>query len=200
MRGRIAFATLLFPVLLLFGFFRVPCVAQVRPLARLTPKIARSVKRKEPQWRYLMGFCECPPLLPSQLADDFAEWERKRANGTQERVAMQIYTIASRTEAIDFMKNFASGRYQGHSRMNKYQLGDEAFLLDYSAVNIDPNANLKNPITLWIRRDNFVLNIDGELPGTVIRFARYALANLPVRQPTTIFTPITPNDNSAPLS
>ena len=94
---------------------------------------------------------------------------------------MQIYTIASPLEAIDFMKHFGDGRYQGHSRMEKYQLGDEAFLLDYSAVNTDPNAKLKNPITLWIRQANFILEIDGELPGSVIRFARYALTSLPLK-------------------
>jgi hypothetical protein len=180
MRSKIIFASSLFPLLLLFGFFPAPCVAQALPMARLTPKIARSIKRKEPEWRYIMGFCTCPPLLPSQVNDDLAVWNRKRANGTRERVGLQIYTIGSRSEAVDFMKNFASGRYRGHSRIYEYQLGDEAFLLDYSDVKTGPNVTLKNPLSLWIRQGNFVLNIYGELPGTVLRFARYALTNLPV--------------------
>lgn len=179
MRDRI-FATSLFPVLLLFGFFPTQCVAQMHPMARVSPKIAQSIKRKEPEWRYTIGFCTCPPLLPSQVANDVAQWDRKRANGTREVVAMQIYTIASRTEAIDFMKKFASGRYQGHSRIYKYQLGDEAFLLDYSDVKTESNVILKNPMTLWIRQGNFVIIIYGELPGVVLRFAHYALTNLPV--------------------
>jgi hypothetical protein len=115
---------------------------------------------------------------------------------------MQVYTIASRTEAIDFMKKFATGRYQGRSRMQKYQLGDEAFLLDYSDVKTEPNVKLKNPISLWIRQGNFVINIDGELPGTVLRFARYALTNLPSNQPITfsLSRSIILVDSSAPLS
>src|SRR5258708_3819011 len=95
---------------------------------RFSTEIGRLIKRKEPEWRYNQGFCTCPPLLPSQLADEVATWERKRANGTRERVGLMIVTIGSKTEAIDFMKGFASGRWQGHSRVQKYQIGDEAFL------------------------------------------------------------------------
>jgi len=147
-------------------------IAQV-PAKRLTIQVAGSIKKKEPDWRYVMGFCTCPPLLPSQISEDVADWSRKRADKS-EWVAMQIHLIGNQKEAVEFMSHFSSGRSRAHSVIHKYELGDEAFLIEYSA------ADIKNPIQLWMRKDKFIVHLDGALPGTVIRFAQYALKNLPV--------------------
>jgi hypothetical protein len=147
-------------------------IAQV-PAKRLTIQVAGSVKKKEPDWRYVMGFCTCPPLLPSQISDDVADWSRKRADGKSEWVAMQIHMIGNQKEAIEFMNHFNSGRSRAHSVIHKYELGDEAFLIEYSA------GDIKNPTQMWMRKDKFIVHLDGGLPGTVIRFAQYALKNLP---------------------
>ena len=148
-------------------------IAQV-PAKRLTIQVAGSVKKKEPHWRYVMGFCTCPPLLPSQISDDVAVWSRKRVDSTSEWVAMQIYVIGKQEEAIDFVSRFGSGRLRVHSSIQKYDLGDEAFLISY-----DSSGKIKNPIQMWMRKDKFIVHIDGALAGTVIRFAQYALQNLP---------------------
>jgi hypothetical protein len=165
-------------ILPLSGALSLPTssIAQV-PAKRLTIKVAGSIKKKEPDWRYVMGFCTCPPLLPSQISDDVADWFRKRVDSTSEQVAMQIYMIGNQKEAVDFMSRFSSGRFRAHSVIHKYELGDEAFLIEYSAEDI------KNPIQLWMRKDKFVIHIDGALPGTVIRFAQYALKDLPSSPP-----------------
>jgi hypothetical protein len=147
-------------------------IAQV-PVKRLTTQVAGSVKKKEPDWRYVMGFCTCPPLLPSQISDDVADWSRKRADGKSEWVAMQIHVIGNQKEAIEFMSHFGSGRSRARSVIRKYELGDEAFLIEYSA------GDIKNPSQMWMRKDKFIVHLDGALPATVIRFAQYALKNLP---------------------
>jgi len=147
------------------------------PAKRLTIQVAGSIKKKEPDWRYVMGFCTCPPLLPSQISEDVADWSRKRADGKSEWVAMQIHMIGNQKEAIEFMSSFSSGRFRAHSVIHKYPLGDEAVLIEYSAEDI------KNPIQMWMRKDKFIVHLDGALPGTVIRFAQYALKNLPTGPP-----------------
>jgi hypothetical protein len=167
-RGFILAACLLTPALTLSQ----SSIAQV-PAKRLTIQVAGSVKKKEPDWRYVMGFCTCPPLLPSQISDDVADWSRKRADGQSEWVAMQIHTIGNQKEAIEFMNQFSSGLSRVHSVIHKYELGDEAFLIEYSA------ADIKNPTQMWMRKDKFIVHLDGALPGIVIRFAQYALKNLP---------------------
>ena len=107
-------------------------IAQV-PAKRLTIQVAGSIKKKEPDWRYVMGFCTCPPLLPSQISADVADWSRKRADGKSEWVAMQIHMIGNQKEAVEFMSSFSSGRFRAHSVIHQYELGDEAFLIEYSA-------------------------------------------------------------------
>jgi hypothetical protein len=77
-------------------------IAQV-PAERLTIQIARSIKKKEPDWRYVMGFCTCPPLLPSQISDDVATWSRGRVDSRSEWVAIQIHLIGNQKEAVEFM-------------------------------------------------------------------------------------------------
>ena len=148
-------------------------IAQV-PAKRLTIQVAGSIKKKEPDWRYVMGFCTCPPLLPSQIYDDVASWSRGRADSRSEWVAIQIYLIGNKKEAIDFLSRFGSGRARIHSSIQKYELGDEAFLIDKTA------EKTANPIEMWMRKDHFIIHIDGSLPGTVIRFAQYTLKDLPV--------------------
>lgn len=151
-------------------------IAQV-PAKRLTIQVAGSIKKKESDWRYGMGFCTCPPLLPSQISDDVADWSRKGVNGKREWVAMQIYVIGNQKEAIDFMSHFSPGRLRARSFEYKYPLGDEAFLIEYSA------GDIKNPSQMWMRKDKFIVHLDGALPGTVIRFAQYALKDLPTNAP-----------------
>jgi len=80
-------------------------LAQV-PAKRLTTKVAVSIKKKEPEWRYVMGFCTCPPLLPSQISDDVASWFRGRVDSRSESVAIEIYLIGNKKEAIDFVSRF----------------------------------------------------------------------------------------------
>ncbi len=92
---------------------------------------------------------------------------------------MQIYRIGSQKEISDFMKGFRTQRWTGGARVQKYDLGDEAYLVDDSQKNNGSIVKIANPVQIWMRKNNLVLNIDGELEGTVIRFAQYALQDLP---------------------
>src|SRR5207253_2750559 len=128
------------------------CISQTQLNARVTMKVAQSVKRKEPGWRFVMGVCTCPPLLPSQLFDDVAQWDRKRADGRREHVGMQIYRIGAQKEIIDFMKGFGTQRWTGGARVQRYDLGDEAYLIDVSQKDNRGTVKIANPVQIWMRK------------------------------------------------
>ena len=146
----------------------------------LTSAVARAIKNDESDWTYTAAHCTCPPLISPQESASLGIWSRRDKKGEIEELIMDIYKIPSVEEAVQFIRGYDSDTYKGPCRVQKYQLGDEASLLDCSAVHISENTKVMGgPIALWLRKDNFLISVNGNSEGTVVRFAKYALRTLP---------------------
>jgi hypothetical protein len=160
---------------------QVPRLVQdPREMSPLTSVVARAIKNDEADWNYTPGHCTCPPLISPQESANLGIWERRDKKGELEQLIMEIYEIPSVGEAFKFIRGYDSDTYKGPCRVQRYELGDEASLLDCSAVHISENTKVfGGPMVLWLRKDNFLISVNGNSEGTVVRFAKYALRVLP---------------------
>ena len=147
-----------------------PFQAQTR--IPFTNKMARAVRRVEPGWRYIGGWCSCPPTVPGQVWRDNGTWDRKDKQGRREFVDVEIVLAASAEESAEWIRRFGGGTSSRICQVAKYQMGDEAYLLTCP-------RSFKS--TLNYRKGAFLVRVHGDSQKIVERFGRYTLAQLPAR-------------------
>ena len=162
---RACFVTLL-PLLL--GSVSAQLVAQSR--TPVTTTIARSIRRLDPTWRYIPGWCTCPPTVPGQVWRDNGTWERTDKHDRREFVDVEIVKAASTQEAADWMRQYGGGSGSSSCLVERHQLGDEAYLFkcprSYKSI-------------LNYRKGRFLVRVNGDSQTVVERFAKYTAMRLP---------------------
>ena len=126
---------------------------QIPVMAPLTTRLAREIKHKEPSWRYTAGWCTCPPLVSGQLSHDVDSWERKDREGNRELLDMDIYKISTAEEASEWIRRFGRGDFGKGCEVEKYQLGDEAYLL---------KCPRRFKSILYYNKSNFIVAVTGD--------------------------------------
>ena len=155
------------PVLFLVLLVCSCVLAQKTDRIPTTLVMARYVKRLEPGWRYVGGWCTCPPIVPGQVWRDEGSWERLNRRG-QPSVKVEIVKAASTDEAAGWMRRF--GTKGSSCRVETSSLGDEGYLLTCSQ---------RFQSQLRYRKGRYLVSVDGESQTLVERFGRYALQVVP---------------------
>jgi len=132
--------------------------------------MARAVRKFEPTWTYVSGWCTCPPTVPGQVWRDIGTRDRKDKQGRREFVNVEIVKAASTGETADWMRHFGRGSGSGSCSVESYQLGDEAYLFKCP-------RSFKS--ILNYRKGRFLVRVDGDSQTVVERFAKYAALRLP---------------------
>ena len=161
-------ATLL--VTLLFGLSPI----QTEPLS--TSDVAKVVEAQATGWEFVTGFCSCPKLLNSQKSVSVGSWRRTTANDENQIVMMEIYLIDSVKEASDWMKGFENKTLGAHCQVSKYSLAVESFKLD---CPINPGDTIKANHSIYVRKGNYLVEVQGSTSESIERFAKYAWDQLP---------------------
>jgi hypothetical protein len=130
--------------------------------------LARHIKQWEPGWRYIGGWCTCPPLVPGQVWRDDGTWERKNKRGGRESVRVAIVKAAFPEETADWMRRV--GAKSSSCRVEPYALGDEAYLQQCPPT-------FKS--VLNYRKGRFLVTVNGDSQMLVERFAKYSLYAVP---------------------
>lgn len=145
----------------------------------LTYRMARSIRRVEPDWRYSGGWCTCPPRVRGQVWRDIGIWERDDKQGHRETVKVEIFKAASSEESADWMRRFGSVGPNGSCQTERFQFGDEAYLLKCSTTlkSIFDYERILN-----YRRGRYIVQVQGGSQEIVERFAKYAIRRLPAGQ------------------
>jgi hypothetical protein len=130
--------------------------------------MARQVKRIQPGWRFVGGWCTCPPLVPGQIWRDNATWERKDRRGQREFVSVEIVKASSTEETAKWMRQF--GTKGSSCSTETISLGDEGYLLTCP-------RSFKSQ--LRYRKGQYLVNVDGDSRVLVERFANYTLKVVP---------------------
>ena len=131
--------------------------------------MARNVKRLEPGWRYVGGWCTCPPTVPQQVWRDNGTWERTDKGGRREFVDVEIVKGSSTEETADWMRRFG-GANSSSCRAESYPLGDEGVLLACP-------RSFKNQLNY--RKGPYLVRVHGDSRILVQRFAKYTLSVVP---------------------
>ncbi len=148
------------------------CAVAFAAQAERTPTtlvMARNVQRLEPRWRYVGGWCTCPPTVPRQVWRDNAMWERTDKRGRREFVDVEIVKASSSDETADWMRQFG-GAKSSSCRVETYPLGDEGFLLSCP-------RSFKSQLNY--RKGPFLIQVRGDSQTLVERFAKYTLHAVP---------------------
>jgi len=143
----------------------------------LTPSdVAPVVEAREPGWEFIAGICSCPKLVSSQLSNSVGSWRRTNANGEKQIVLMQVYLIDSINEASEWMKGFENKTLGAQCRATKYSLGDESVELE---CPINPGDTINANHFIYVRKDNYLVEVQGSTSESVERFAKYVSDLLP---------------------
>ena len=134
-------------------------------------RVERKVRKKEPEWHFVPGFCTCGAMIPDQKAVILGSWERKTRDGESDEVWVEIYEAGTCKGVALWMARLVRGELWGKWRGQKFDLGDEA----YVTPPFEGNPNY----TLLFRLDNLVVEVRGKSLPDVERFAKYVLAAIP---------------------
>jgi hypothetical protein len=128
--------------------------------------MARHLRRLEPTWQYVGGWCTCPPTLSGQVWRDNATWERTNKDGLREFVDVEIVKGSSSDETADWMRRVGSGN-SSSCHVEAYLLGDQGFLLTCP-------QSFKGQLNY--RSGPYLVRVRGDSPTLVERFAKYTLS------------------------
>ena len=148
------------------------CAVALAAQAARTPTtlvMARNVKRLEPRWRYIGGWCTCPPTIPQQVWRDNGTWERTGKGGRREFVDVEIVKGSSSDETANWMRHWGDAKGSSCS-VETYPLGDEGVLLTCS-------RSFKSQLNY--RKGPFLVRVLGNSQTLVKRFAKYTLSVVP---------------------
>ena len=136
----------------------------------LVVRVERIIKNKEPNWRYIRGIQSGHvPRVPSEKILVTSLWERRRKGGKREGVSVNLYEVSSASEAESWLKPISAGDVALGWKVEKYQVGDEAYL---------SKSRNGRRFSLHIRKNNIVVEVSGESLDSVKRFARYVVSGI----------------------
>jgi hypothetical protein len=147
-----------------------PPLAKAQGESLVVVRVESMIKNKEPNWRYIRGIQSGRvPKVPSEKILVTSLWERKRKNGKREGVGVNIYEVSSASEAGSWLKPINAGEVASGWRVEKYQIGDEAYLSKFQ------NGR---GYSLQFRKNNIVVEVSGESLDSVKRFAQYVVSGI----------------------
>ena len=133
-------------------------------------RVERVIKDSEPSWRYIRGVqTGRVPMTPGERVLVTSLWERKRKGGKREGVSVHIYEVPSASEAGNWLNAVRAGEVGSGWKVEKYHLGDEAYLSTFQ------NGRW---YSLQFRRNNIVARVSGESSESVRRFARHVASGV----------------------
>jgi hypothetical protein len=132
-----------------------------------------AASKKEPQWEYIAGICDCPPFFPDERKVIDGSWEQKGGTGTTD-IHVGIHEVGSCEGLAGWLGRLTrGGKAWGRWNAEKYDLGDEAYLLTQSDERkISPNYEL------YVRVNNLLVEVGGNSLPDVERFAKYVVAEI----------------------
>ncbi len=142
-------------------------------MLHLPTEVAKVVKSKEPGWTYIAASCRCGRITAGELEHDVGSWKRRLLFKRREHVRIDIFTIASAEEATEWMNQWDREIKIGWPQVKRYELPDEAYLLDHRWRGDG------DPYSIFVRKRNMIVQISGNSLTDVERFARYAVSVLP---------------------
>ena len=136
----------------------------------LVMRVERIIKSKEPGWRYIRGIQSGRvPRVPGEKVLVTSVWEPMRKNGRRESVMLNMYEVPSASEAASWLKSISVGGVVSGWTVEKYQIGDEAYLSTYQDGR---------RFSLYVRKNNIVAEVSGRSLGSVKRFAQHAVSGV----------------------
>ena len=148
--------------------------SQAKPLT--TSDVNIVVENHELGWDFVSGICSCPKLLNSQSSVSVGSWRRTAESGEKQILMMEIYFIDSSKEASEWIKGFENKTLGAHCQVTKYSLADESFKLE---CPINPGDTIKANHSIFLRKGNFLVEVQGSTADSVERFAHYVWDQLP---------------------
>jgi hypothetical protein len=156
--------------LALMFLFVTPLLTKAQDESPLVVRVERTIKNIEPNWRYIRGIQSGRvPRVPSEKILVTSLWERKRKNGKREGVSVNIYEVSSASEAKSWLNPIGGGEVASGWKVEKYQIGDEAYLSKFQ------NGRR---YSLHFRKNNIVVEVSGESSDSVKRFAQYVVSGI----------------------
>ena len=144
--------------------------AKAQDESPLVVRVERIIKSREPSWRYIRGVQSGRvPVVPGEKVLVTSLWERRRKSGKREGVGVNIYEVSSASEAGNWLKPVSAVEAASGWKVEKYQIGDEAYL-----------SKLQNGrrYSLHFRKNKIVVEVSGESLGSVKKFAQYVASGI----------------------
>ena len=133
-------------------------------------QIRQALEAKEPTWKYVDGIeSGRVPIVPSERTALVGQWQHKQKDGRQENIAISIYQVESRAEAIKWLMPTGNGQVAPGWRVDRYKIGEEAYLATFQA---------SKRFEIHFRNGNVVGRISGDNLTTVERFAKYVISQI----------------------
>jgi hypothetical protein len=133
-------------------------------------QIRQALKAKEPTWKYVAGIeSGRVPIVPSERTVLVGQWQHNQKDRRQENIAINIYQVESRAEAIKWLKPTGNGQVAMGWRVDRYKIGEEGYLATFQA---------RNRFAIHFRNGNVVGKISGDNLTTVERFAKYVISQI----------------------
>jgi hypothetical protein len=135
----------------------LPALA-VHAQAPLVVKIERAVQNTEPNWRCIRAVLDRPwQQVPSErlLVDD--ECARRSETGKRETVNLQIFQVASKTDAKVCLAPVREGKVADGWKVRKFNVGDEGYLATFRNDGRFEVTFTKDTIFVTINSSSFPL-------------------------------------------
>lgn len=145
-----------------------------RAEAALAAKIENAIQSAMPGWRYTSAILNVPPpLAPSQRALVVEAWDHASESGKRDRVELEIFQVANRTDATICLSPVREGRVAPGWKVERFKIGDEGYL-----------SKFKNGrrFEIQFRKGTIVVIVSSESFPLASRFAELVAAQI---DPTT---------------
>ena len=101
--------------------------AEPQGSSTLLDRIAQSIRKANPKWHFISGFCTCPVLVPSQASYAFGVmYYRKWASPRD--VLIYIAYVPKSANAADWMADLRDRNARAGWQREQYWFADEAYL------------------------------------------------------------------------
>jgi hypothetical protein len=93
----------------------------------LLDRIVQSVRKTNPKWHFIPGFCTCPVLVRSQSAYAFGGMYYRKLTSPR-RVLIYIASVPTSANATDWMADLRDRNARAGWQREQYWFADEAYL------------------------------------------------------------------------
>jgi hypothetical protein len=137
---------------------------QDSPESLILGRAVAAAQKAEPEWRFISGILNAPPLMDEELGAVAGSWTRS-PDISLDDVNVQVYSVATAAAATRFLYRQAHGGVAKGWTVATYQAGDGA---NMSAVS-DPRGFTQYQTT--IRKGRVLVMVSGRSKETIERFA-----------------------------